>query len=274
MFSEVRWTRSDCGDHCAASSSVKGTDNGRPLACQCGNCHNINDKVRTTNVTKMSLTIERDDLFTEINEANRHSADDTVAQRGHRDPGTASVTRHTNSNNCHKHSRLKTTHNRQHQQRDSLHFSNFLYSWLNDSSTRSIGAQQQQHQDDMPCGSSRRKGAPTTSAHKSIFYQLVVYLILNVVCNSLLITSVRGDDDLSLRSDVGAPGPAVDDDEWQREQHYTPTWAVHIPGGEHVARQVADDHGYVILGKVSGYIQFSFCCLIYMTVYITNEISI
>ena len=32
--------------------------------------------------------------------------------------------------------------------------------------------------------------------------------------------------------------------------HYTPTWAVHIPGGENVANQIALDHGFINLGKV------------------------
>lgn len=31
---------------------------------------------------------------------------------------------------------------------------------------------------------------------------------------------------------------------------YTPTWAVHIPGGAAEANRVADEHGYKNLGKV------------------------
>lgn len=34
--------------------------------------------------------------------------------------------------------------------------------------------------------------------------------------------------------------------------HFTQTWAVHIPGGEVEAQRIADEHGFVNLGKVSG----------------------
>lgn len=64
--------------------------------------------------------------------------------------------------------------------------------------------------------------------------------MLNITCNNLLLTTllpcVTADE---LMDAPGARG------------HYTPTWAVHIPGGDHIAQQVADDHGYVLLGKVS-----------------------
>lgn len=33
--------------------------------------------------------------------------------------------------------------------------------------------------------------------------------------------------------------------------HYTHQWAVHIPGGQHVADQIAAAHGFVNMGKVS-----------------------
>lgn len=33
--------------------------------------------------------------------------------------------------------------------------------------------------------------------------------------------------------------------------HYTHQWAVHIPGGHHVADQIAAAHGFVNMGKVS-----------------------
>lgn len=32
--------------------------------------------------------------------------------------------------------------------------------------------------------------------------------------------------------------------------HYTPTWAVHIPGGKDAADAVATDHGFINLGEV------------------------
>lgn len=32
--------------------------------------------------------------------------------------------------------------------------------------------------------------------------------------------------------------------------HYTATWAVHIPGGQADAEQIARDHGFINLGKV------------------------
>lgn len=227
MFSEVRWTKtSDCGGHC----------NGVPLAYHdCCNCHNkINDKVRITNVTKMSLTNERDDdLFTEINEANRrqYGAEPCSRPSHGLDVTMHKTIKHTKASNggCRAHKNADNSRG------DSLlNFSNFLY-WLN---TNVIVRREKKNQQTV---------TSKATAHKSILYQLIVYLILNVVCSSLLITSVRGDDDLLLKNN-DAPGPA---DEWYREPHYTPTWAVHIPGGDQVAQQVADDHGYVILGKVS-----------------------
>lgn len=33
--------------------------------------------------------------------------------------------------------------------------------------------------------------------------------------------------------------------------HYTPTWAVHVPGGKEAADAVAGDHGFINLGEVS-----------------------
>lgn len=87
--------------------------------------------------------------------------------------------------------------------------------------------------------------------NKSILYQFIVlYLVLNITCNNLLLTTllpcVTADE---LMDAPGARG------------HYTPTWAVHIPGGDHIAQQVADDHGYVLLGKVSSktYITSFYC---------------
>lgn len=42
----------------------------------------------------------------------------------------------------------------------------------------------------------------------------------------------------------------VDDDHFN-DKHFTPTWAVHIPGGQKVAKRVADQHGFTYLGEVS-----------------------
>lgn len=33
--------------------------------------------------------------------------------------------------------------------------------------------------------------------------------------------------------------------------HFTQTWAVHIPGGADEAQRIAEEHGFVNLGKVS-----------------------
>ncbi|VVD02083.1 unnamed protein product [Leptidea sinapis] len=33
--------------------------------------------------------------------------------------------------------------------------------------------------------------------------------------------------------------------------HYTPTWAVHVPGGKEAADSVAVDHGFINLGEVT-----------------------
>lgn len=41
------------------------------------------------------------------------------------------------------------------------------------------------------------------------------------------------------------------DDDIINDKHYTSTWAAHIPGGIHIADQVAEDHGFVNLGQVS-----------------------
>lgn len=86
-----------------------------------------------------------------------------------------------------------------------------------------------------------------TTKNKSILYQLIVlYLVFNIICNNLLLTTLL--PCVSADELMDAPGA---------RGHYTPTWAVHIPGGDHVAQQVADDHGYVLLGKVSDDEQFT-----------------
>lgn len=68
---------------------------------------------------------------------------------------------------------------------------------------------------------------------KSIFYKLVfLWLVINV--NLVLV--VLGDERMDKPSVSG---------------HYTSTWAVHIPDGPEVADQIAAEHGFINLGKVS-----------------------
>ena len=63
---------------------------------------------------------------------------------------------------------------------------------------------------------------------------VLLYIVLSVCSN--LVVNVACDD---LLSAPGARG------------HYTHTWAVHIPGGEHIANLVADEHNFINRGKVS-----------------------
>lgn len=64
---------------------------------------------------------------------------------------------------------------------------------------------------------------------------ICLILMLNVICNQF-VTYVNCDE---LYNSVGA------------RAHFTHTWALHIPGGEQVAEQVAADHGMHLRGKVS-----------------------
>lgn len=64
---------------------------------------------------------------------------------------------------------------------------------------------------------------------------LVIVIALHMICNEF-VTSVNCDE---LLDSVGARG------------HFTHTWAVHVPGGDEVAQQVAADHGMYLRGKVS-----------------------
>lgn len=65
--------------------------------------------------------------------------------------------------------------------------------------------------------------------------RLITLVLLHILCN-FIVSSVNADD---LLEAVGARG------------HFTHTWAVHIPGGIDVAKQVADDHDMYFRGKVS-----------------------
>lgn len=68
----------------------------------------------------------------------------------------------------------------------------------------------------------------------TILYRLVYScIIISVICSDKFILSVNCDDSMGVAG------------------HYTPTWAVHITGGDHMAEQVARDHGMDVVGKVS-----------------------
>lgn len=64
------------------------------------------------------------------------------------------------------------------------------------------------------------------------------------------------DDDTQLSNDIDLPSQfqahhIISDDDILNDKHFTPTWALHIPGGDEVAKGVADEHGFTYLGKVS-----------------------
>jgi hypothetical protein len=82
----------------------------------------------------------------------------------------------------------------------------------------------------------RRNEAETLNQSSSSFRLCVVIALhIIVICNGL-VTSVNCDE---LLDAVGSRG------------HYVNTFAVHIPGGEAIARSVADDHGFHFRGRVS-----------------------
>ncbi|XP_059621906.1 furin-like protease 1 [Phlebotomus argentipes] len=81
------------------------------------------------------------------------------------------------------------------------------------------------------------------SVLKSILYEIVVLLLVincnvsTVKCASTSGLSGGNDWDIDLLSEM-------------THGHYTPTWAVHIPGGETEADLVAAEHGFVNMGKI------------------------
>lgn len=77
---------------------------------------------------------------------------------------------------------------------------------------------------------------PQTSSSKCLNRSLclITVILLHLLCN--FVTNVNCDESMEA---VGARG------------HYTHTWAVHIPGGERLAREVAEEHGMNFRGKVS-----------------------
>lgn len=89
---------------------------------------------------------------------------------------------------------------------------------------------------------SRRNNAATKI--NPVNTRLIILVLLHILSN-FLVSNVNCDD---LMETVGARG------------HYTHTWAVHIPGGENVAKQVADDHGMIFRGKVSNFKNFEIYC--------------
>jgi hypothetical protein len=92
------------------------------------------------------------------------------------------------------------------------------------------------------CSEDSGKASSNPITHASLkcrtSYRLLnicLILLLNVICNQF-VTYVNCDE---LYNSVGARG------------HFTHTWALHIPGGEQVAEEVAADHGMYLRGKVS-----------------------
>lgn len=82
---------------------------------------------------------------------------------------------------------------------------------------------------------------PSSTFGRSFRLCVVVALHLVIICNGL-VTSVNCDE---LLDAVGSRG------------HYVNTFAVHVPGGEDVARAVADDHGFHFRGRVSRLLVFT-----------------
>ncbi len=80
---------------------------------------------------------------------------------------------------------------------------------------------------------------------------LITVILLHLLCN--LINYVECDD--SVKGVTGAGG------------HFTHTWAVHIPGGERIARDVAEEHGMIFRGKVSEGIFFRIQILLLPSLY-------
>lgn len=71
------------------------------------------------------------------------------------------------------------------------------------------------------------------SVCKSIFCKFVLLWLVFCVMSVRL---VNGDERMDKPNESG---------------HYTSTWAVHVPEGPEVANQIAAEHGFINLGKVS-----------------------
>jgi Peptidase S8 pro-domain len=88
------------------------------------------------------------------------------------------------------------------------------------------------------CNHHQQQQQHSSTIKSSRSYRLInlcLVIAFHMICNEF-VTSVNCDE---LLDSVGARG------------HYTHTWAVHIPGGDEVAQQVAADHGMNLRGKVN-----------------------
>lgn len=80
-----------------------------------------------------------------------------------------------------------------------------------------------------------------------VVQSIVLKLVFLVLVINLNVGLVLGDN--------GVYGPEDDDG----YGHYTPHWAVHIPdASDETAQRVADEHGFIYLGKVSRFRNFVF----------------
>uniref|UniRef100_A0A1L8DJ27 furin n=2 Tax=Nyssomyia neivai TaxID=330878 RepID=A0A1L8DJ27_9DIPT len=79
---------------------------------------------------------------------------------------------------------------------------------------------------------------------KSILYEVVV-LLLVINCNISVVRCASTGSDLSSDNEWD-----VDLQEHMTHGHFTPTWAVHIPGGKDVADIVAAEHGFINKGEI------------------------
>lgn len=105
---------------------------------------------------------------------------------------------------------------------------------------------------------------PLLSATRN-FYSLLNLKIVTFVCILNYLNSL-----------TCATAAVIDTVDFSKGDHYTHTWAVHIPNGDDSGKadQVAEDHGFVNLGKVSTFVYrclklCSDCCWsITFTIYI------
>lgn len=97
---------------------------------------------------------------------------------------------------------------------------------------------------------------------KSSFYKLVfLWLVINV--NLILVNG--NDRSLPLVSLIVNDSNIINNDNnrYGFDGHYTSTWAVHIPDGDIAAKRIADEHGFICLGKVCTFYFIWFCFCIF-----------
>lgn len=93
---------------------------------------------------------------------------------------------------------------------------------------------------------------------KSSFYKLMLmWLVININVNVVLSVeqlgaAAAGSDNYRSKANAQTDrydviGEEVDD---LPSEHFTSTWAVHIPGGEAEANRVAAEHEFINLGQV------------------------